>query len=433
MGGDAIARLLEGRYEDRDGGPPLAVPTRSVVIEESLAGHEADLVKALDLGDRLTVVSDATTHAVLGERVADALESIATVERLVLPSDPHADGDTAARIGTETASSDALIAVGSGTINDLCKYTGAEVGKPYAVFATAPSMNGYGSVSASIMVNGHKKSLPAQAAAGIFIDLSVFAAAPPRMIRSGLGDSLCRPTAQADWLLAHLLRDEPYRQAPFELLAEDEDALFGEPQALLQGDLEAMRRLARTLVLSGFGMTISEGSYPASQGEHLIGHYVEMMGDPAGPVSYHGEQIGVTTLTMARLQKRLLDGPAPVLQAGGPTETELRAHFGDALGASCWREFAKKRPTPVDIERLNARLAERWPEMARRIGAISRAPSMLEEVLAKAQAPRRPADLSWSESFYREAVSHAREIRDRYTFLDLAADARLLDGEATAA
>ena len=54
-------------------------------------------------------------------------------------------------------------------------------------------------------------------------------------------------------------------------------------------------------------------------------------------------------------------------------------------------------------------------------------------MLAKAQAPRRPADLFWSESFYREAVGHAREIRDRYTFLDLAADARLLDGEAIVA
>ena len=52
------------------------------------------------------------------------------------------------------------------------------------------------------------------------------AAAPPRMIRSGLGDSLCRPTAQADWLLAHLLFDQPYRTMPFVLLEADEAQLF---------------------------------------------------------------------------------------------------------------------------------------------------------------------------------------------------------------
>ena len=57
---------------------------------------------------------------------------------------------------------DALVAVGSGTINDLCKYAAAQDGKPYAVFATAPSMNGYTSKNAAITVDGHKKSLPAR-------------------------------------------------------------------------------------------------------------------------------------------------------------------------------------------------------------------------------------------------------------------------------
>src|SRR3546814_10817423 len=68
-----------------------------------------------------------------------------------------------------------------------------------------------------------------------------------------------------------------------------------------------MARLARTLVLSGFGKAISGGSYPASEGEHLISHYAEMMGGAELPESFHGEQIGVTTLTMARLQERMLD------------------------------------------------------------------------------------------------------------------------------
>ena len=98
-----------------------------------------------------------------------------------------------------------LIAVGSGTINDLCKYAAHLDRKPYAVFGTAPSMNGYTSANAAITVNGLKKSLAATMPAGVFLDLAVLAAAPPRMIRSGLGDSLCRPTAQADWLLSHRL------------------------------------------------------------------------------------------------------------------------------------------------------------------------------------------------------------------------------------
>src|SRR3546814_3627038 len=100
-------------------------------------------------------------------------------------------------------------------------------------------MNGYTSVSAAITEHGVKKSLAAKAPVGVFLDLAVLAAAPKRMIRSGLGDSLCRTTAQADWLMAHLLFDQPYRTAPFALLAEDEGALFGGAAALLACDLTA--------------------------------------------------------------------------------------------------------------------------------------------------------------------------------------------------
>jgi glycerol dehydrogenase-like iron-containing ADH family enzyme len=67
-------------------------------------------------------------------------------------------------------------------------------------------MNGYASMNAAITVDGNKKSLPAASPQGVFMDLTVLAGAPARMIRAGLGDALCRSTAQADWLLSrHLL------------------------------------------------------------------------------------------------------------------------------------------------------------------------------------------------------------------------------------
>jgi len=53
---------------------------------------------------------------------------------------PHADDITVDRIREATADADALHAVGSGTINDLCKYAAFQDGKPYAVFGTAPVM-----------------------------------------------------------------------------------------------------------------------------------------------------------------------------------------------------------------------------------------------------------------------------------------------------
>jgi glycerol-1-phosphate dehydrogenase [NAD(P)+] len=241
------------------------------------------------------------------------------------------------------------------------------------------------------------------------------------MIRSGLGDSLCRPTAQADWLLAHLLFGQPYRSMPFVLLEKDEAPLFGQSEALLRGDHSAMERLVRTLLLSGFGTAICGSSRPASQGEHLISHYVDMMGDAAWPQSFHGEQIGVTTLTMAWLQERMLAGSAPTVTPDTADSATLVAEFGAELAPDCWAEFAQKRLNRRKAEAVNDTLHTGWDGIRTRIAQATLPAAHLEQVLLSAAAPTLPHQLGWPDAFYKRAVTNARLIRNRYTFLDLAA------------
>jgi glycerol-1-phosphate dehydrogenase [NAD(P)+] len=294
------------------------------------------------------------------------------------------------------------------------------------VFATAPSMNGYTSVSASISIGGVKRSLRAATPIAAFFDLGVLAAAPPAMIRAGLGDSSCRPTAQADWLLSHLLLDRPYRETPFALLAGDEPALFAEAAALMAGELPAMRRLVRTLVLSGFGMTICGGSFPASQGEHLLSHYIEMKRPEGMREALHGEQIGVCALAMARLQDRILalDTP-PVIHPSTITRDDVLSHFGPLAGAPCWSELEPKLVDRHRAEELTARLAATWDMIRGRIAAVTHGAARMERVLADAGAPTSPETIGWPPSLLADALVHAREIRNRYTFLDFAADTKL--------
>jgi len=424
---DVLRQLMRGEWIDPDGGLPVGVPVRAVAIERSLRGLEAELVASLGLGRRLAVVSDATTRAVLGERVEHALAALGTVLPIVLAGQPHADADTSANLRRACASADALIAVGSGTINDLCKHAAATDGKPYAVFATAPSMNGYTSTNAAITVDGHKLSLAAAAPAGVFIDLEVLAQAPARMIRAGLGDSLCRSTAQADWLLSHHLLGTPYRRAPFALLAQDESRLLDEPEALFTGDPEAMRALARTLVLSGHGMTICGGSYPASQGEHLISHYIDMFAAPGRASFFHGEQVAVATLTMARIQEEVLAGAPPRLDRCAVTQETLQRLFGAATGDSCWREFEPKCLSANAAAKLSRRIADVWDDTVRSLRAVMLPASRLATVLARVGGPSTPADIGLSPSFYAAAVRNSRLLRNRYTFLDLAADSGHLE------
>ena len=142
MSQQLLHQLLAGRLPDPDGSGLLSVPVRAVAIAPSLAGREAALLASLDLGDRLAVVCDANTRGVLGARVVVALGGPGRVSEIVLPGTPAADMASVELVRALTKHASALVAVGSGTINDLCKYASFLDGKPYGVFGTAPSMNG---------------------------------------------------------------------------------------------------------------------------------------------------------------------------------------------------------------------------------------------------------------------------------------------------
>jgi glycerol-1-phosphate dehydrogenase [NAD(P)+] len=420
---DPLAALVAGTWRDPETDELASVPIASIAVEASLHGSERDLVAALGMGRRLAVVSDPATHEALGQRVEAALAGYDVIA-LRLPAHPHADVATVERLRAACGDRDAIVAVGSGTINDVCKYAAAQDRKPYVVFATAPSMNGYTSVNAAITVDGHKHTLPAAAPRGVFVDLGVLARAPKRMIRAGIGDSICRPTAQLDWLMSHLVLGTPYREAPFALLAADEAGWVEAPEAVLAGDAGAMRALARTLLLSGLGMTLCGGSYPASQGEHLVSHYIDMFAPPARADYLHGEQVAVATLATARLQERVLAQEPPECAATQETEATLAGRFGEEIGRSCWREFSQKALSAATAQARTARLREVWPELRAAQQRVALGASRIERVLRRAGAPVTPEAIGVSEPFFERAMREARYLRNRLTFLDLAWSAR---------
>jgi glycerol-1-phosphate dehydrogenase [NAD(P)+] len=227
--------------------------------------------------------------------------------------------------------------------------------------------------------------------------------------------------------MSHVVRGTEYFDLPYDLLMRDEDDLVAMAGDLVKGDLDAMLSLVDTLVLAGFGMTAVKTSAPGSQGEHLISHYSDMRAGGHGPNSaFHGEQIAVTTLTMARLQDYMLSRPAPRVEARLPSRSEIVARFGEQIGAKCWDEVFQKAS---DTDEVNHRLAEVWPELQERLAKVVRSPASIAKTLTQAGAPTDPAEIGWSRDYYTSAVRHAREIRARYTFLDLAAESGIMDAE----
>jgi len=384
-----------------------------IVIEPSLIAMAKTLVEGIGFGGRqLLAVCDRATHAALGERIVRELGA----RIFLLGGVPHADMTNVEVIRSHKA--DALIAIGGGTISDLCKYASFLDGRSYVVFPTAPSMNGYFSANASITVNDHKLSLPAHLPKGIFCDLGVLANAPRRLVLSGLGDSLCRPTAQADWLLSHLLFNTPYDPTPFSLLAPYEKELFFHSGKLLSADVKVTELLMQTLLVSGLGMVIAGGSYPASQGEHLIAHTMEMKHGATLPQTYHGEQIGVCTLMMVEIQQRMLSQRLHLQKLNNPDEI-IAGYFGGALSASVSKSYQDKRTLYDHCDAINERLKSEDSAIRDAIHAVSLPETLLRKVLVQAQAPAGAHDLGWKENDMQQAIIHAKFIRNRFTFLDI--------------
>ena len=426
---DLLSKLVSGEHKTRNG-KVIALPTRSIVISETLDGLEYDLIKNIGFKAPFAIVSDQKTYDVLGARVERALHNFGDITSICLDSNPHADAETAETIINGLGPSSAIIAVGSGTINDLCKYVASKCNIPYAVFATAPSMNGYTSVNAAITTNGIKESVVAAMPRGVFMDLEILSKAPLRMIKSGLGDSICRPMCQTDWLMAHLLHGSYYDPTPFELLISEENKLFNFSADLINGNLNCMRALARTLNLSGIGMTICGGSYPASQGEHLISHLIEMTADLDIAPSLHGEQIGVTTLVMAKLQEHMIKAGPPRLKPSKVCRDDVITAMGAKLGSACWKEFSQKIIPEESVDLLNKRLDSIWDDLTEHVRKNSISHETLLNTLLAADAPVKYSDLGFSKDFFCTAIENARFQKNRYAFLDLAADSEQLIPES---
>ena len=151
--------------------------TRYVEIEEKAC----DILHELTLQfEHILVVADRNTYAAAGDivvrkigvRMADRL--IYERDGVLIPNEKALD-ELRAHVTPEI---DLILGIGSGVINDLCKYVSFEANLPYYIVATAPSMDGYASKGADLILDGIKVTLDAQAPSVIIADLDILKNAP---------------------------------------------------------------------------------------------------------------------------------------------------------------------------------------------------------------------------------------------------------------
>lgn len=368
---------------------------------------------------RLLLVSDAATRAAAGAQVEAQLAGRAFTHR-TLASPLRPQKELAESLAQEAAACDAILAIGSGTINDLCKYAAFLANKPYAVVATAASMNGYSSANASLEAEGHKQSFAARPPLAVIADSAILAAAPKRLTRAGIGDTLCRSTVEADMLLSHLLFDTPYPRATFDLLRRHEATLLTGLMQARDSEAAFVACLMEALLDAGDAMTQHGSSAVASQGEHMIAHTLELKYGEEMRSLLHGELIAVTTLTMSRLQQRVLL-TAPRIKPMPCEGEQFARRFGARHAATLGQAYAEKSLNEAQAARLNARIEQNWPDMVAALTPVMVPGNTLERAFVHSGIHTHPSQIGLAEERYRFAASYAYLTRERFGFLDLAA------------
>lgn len=99
----------------------------------------------------ILLVCDDTTWQVAGENLRDKLSSNHSITTLSLGRSVSATQEMVERVQQSAQEGKLILAVGAGTINDICKAAAFDNNLPYIAYATAASMNGYCSASASIL------------------------------------------------------------------------------------------------------------------------------------------------------------------------------------------------------------------------------------------------------------------------------------------
>jgi len=418
-----LRELVEGSWREPQTNKQYDIGIKNIVISESLDGRETELINELYKDKRITIVSDPFTHAALGQRLFKSLDENKTnsVSEFVWETAQCSDKGVA-EIQSVTADAEVLIAVGSGTINDAVKYACFLDNKPYSVFATSP-MNAFTTATASVSFDGFKQSISCRGADGVFFDLSVIAACPPRLISAAFADVICRTTAQVDWLMSHLLLGTDYTQTPYTLLAYDEADMIANANRMLSGELSALGMLTRISAIMGLGTRFTNTTHSGSMAEHQISHYIDMFAGDKHPRSSHGEQVGIATITMSTLQNRVLNNSSPpVMKATEIPVDYLITRFGNDMGNNMIEQTKLKALTEAGADALNQRFDQEWDKLRATLAEVMLPFEQLRNAMSLAGCQLTPTELNLDVDFYREAVVGARYIRDRFSMLDIVDD-----------
>jgi len=288
-----------------------SINIQSITIGSGVSEQVAEIARPFEYG-RLLLVADTNTYRVLGARIENILKEngydlkcfIYNTPDAPLTPDERALGRLFLEIGPDIT---AIIAVGSGTINDLARVPAFMMKIPYIIVGTAPSMDGYTSVLSPIIVDGSKISIYAEPPYAVIADTDIMKNAPEVMLQAGFGDIAGKITSIADWKLASLIKNDYYCDLIASMMKKVYKKLMDNALVFPKGK-HSVEIMTGALMLPGIAMTFAGTSQPASGTEHHLAHYWEDVAISHGERHpLHGNSVGVGTVIAASIYEILTE------------------------------------------------------------------------------------------------------------------------------
>jgi glycerol-1-phosphate dehydrogenase [NAD(P)+] len=264
---------------------------------------------------KITVVADKNTYTAAGSALMNTLtEANLDVQLTIIQ--PDGQGDV---IADETAvvqllldlkahNADSVVALGTGTLHDIVRFAAYTTGIPFISVPTAPSVDGFNSKGAPLILRGEKKTIQAIGPDAIFADLDILTRAPASMVAAGFGDMIAKYTSLFDWKFGSIVRNEPYSPIVAELTRNAMQQCVDGLGEIAARSPAGIRLLTGALIESGFAMLMFGQSHPASGAEHHLSHYWEMEFLRLGRKQIlHGAKVGLACAEIAQLYHHLAD------------------------------------------------------------------------------------------------------------------------------
>ncbi len=389
-------------------------PIEHVYIEKGAVNYLKELTRVYN---SILLVADENTYgatsgkidALLYEKISKRV--IFTGKTVLIPDENAID-----KVNESLEGIDLIIGIGSGVIQDLCKYVSQFSKIPYMVVATAPSMDGYASTGAAMILKGMKETVSAGLPLAIVADTEILKSAPLDMIKAGYGDIIGKYSALNDWKLSNVVNGEYLCQYIYDTTYEMIEKTLKTAKGLLERDENSIKALTEALIVVGIMMSFATTSRPASGSEHHLSHFFEITGIVKNqPYLPHGIDVAYSTIVTAKIREELLKKELPCVQYS-KEKTAIERKINELYGSVATGCIAlQERLGTYKRDRLSIYKANE--EKIRAILKEMPSATEISEMLSLVGLNINEFTSLYGKEKIENAIYYAKDLKDRYTVL----------------